>query len=54
MAMLRYLYAITIATVATVLFVAVDTLEPNPRFARVLQVLIIVVAAAAVIDQLMP
>jgi hypothetical protein len=45
--MLRYLYAITIATVATVLFVAVDTLEPNRRFARVLQVLIVVVAAAA-------
>jgi hypothetical protein len=52
--MLRYLYAITIATAAAVLFVAVDTLEPNPRFARVLQVLIVVVAAAAVIDQLMP
>ena len=51
---LQLLYAITMSFTAAVLFVAVDKLEPNPRFARVLQFLIVVAAVAAVINQLAP
>jgi len=42
---LQLLYAITISFTAAVLFVAVDKWEPNRRFARVGEVLIVVAAA---------
>jgi hypothetical protein len=45
-------YVITIGSAAAALFVAVDWLEPNYWFARVLKLLILVAAAAAVINRL--
>ena len=47
------LYVITIGSGAAALFVAVDWLEPNYRFARVLKVLILIAAAAAIINRLL-
>jgi len=45
-------YVIMIGSAAAALFVAVDWLEPNYWFARVLKLLILVAAAAAIINRL--
>jgi hypothetical protein len=46
-------YAFIIGYAAATLFVAIDRLEPNYWFARVLQVLVVLTAAAAIINQLL-
>jgi hypothetical protein len=40
--------------VATILFVSVDAIEPNRRYASVLKLLIVFVSAAAIARRLMP
>ena len=46
-------YTFIVAYAAATLFVAIDRLEPNYWFARVLQVLVVLAAAAAIINQLL-
>jgi len=48
------LYNFIICLVAAVLYVAVNKLEPNPREAAGLKILIIGVAGAAIVAHLMP
>jgi hypothetical protein len=45
-------YAFVIAYSAAALFFAIDRLEPNQWFAGVLQVLVVLAAAAAIINRL--
>ena len=44
----------SICIVATILFVSVDAIEPNRRYASVLKLLIVFVSAAAIARRLMP
>jgi hypothetical protein len=46
-------YAFVIGYAAATLFFAIDRLEPNHWFARVLQVLVVLAAAAAIINRLL-
>ena len=48
-----FLSRLRIGSAAAALFVAVEWLEPNYWFARVLKLLILVAAAAAIINQLL-
>ncbi len=48
------IYVFGICVVAAVLFVTVDKIEPNRRYAMVLKVLIVFVSAAAIARRLMP
>ena len=48
------IYVFGISFVATVLFFAVDNIEPNHRNALVLKLLIILVSVAAIAGRLMP
>ena len=52
--LLLALYVATIGSAAAALFVAIDWLEPNYQFARVLKLLVFVAAAAAIINRLLP
>ena len=51
---LAVIYAFGISVVAAILFVAVDNIEPNRRYALVLKLLIVFVSVAAVAGRLMP
>jgi hypothetical protein len=48
------LYSLVICLVAAVLYVAVNNLEPDRREATALKILIIGLAGAAILAQLMP
>jgi hypothetical protein len=48
------MYVFGISFVGTILFVAVDKIEPNRRYALVLKFLIIFVSVAAIARRLMP
>jgi hypothetical protein len=52
--MLALIYVFGVCVVATILFVAVDDLEPNRRYASVLKFLIVFVSAAAIARRPMP
>jgi hypothetical protein len=47
-------YVFSICVVATILFVAVDEIEPNRRYASVLKFLIVFVSGIAIAGRLMP
>ena len=47
-------YVFSICIVATILFVSVDAIEPNRRYASVLKLLIVFVSAAAIARRLLP
>jgi hypothetical protein len=48
------LYVFVISNVAAMLFVAVNNIEPNRRYASALKFLIVVVSVAAIARRLMP
>jgi hypothetical protein len=50
---LLLVYAFIVGYAAAALFVAINRLEPNYWFARVLQVLVVLAAAAAIINRLL-
>jgi hypothetical protein len=52
--MLAFIYVLSICVVAAMLFVAVNEIEPNRRYASVLKFLIVFVSAAAIAGRLMP
>jgi hypothetical protein len=52
--MLAFIYVFSICGVATMLFVAVNAIEPNRRYASALKLLIVFVSAAAIAGRLMP
>jgi hypothetical protein len=52
--MLDFIYVLTIWSVAVVLFVSVDKLEPNRRLALALKFLILAVGVVAVARRLLP
>ena len=52
--MLAFIYVFSIWVVATMLFVAVNAIEPNRRYALALKFLIVFVSVAAVAGRLMP
>jgi hypothetical protein len=52
--MLAFIYIFSICVVGAILFVAVDDLEPNRRYASVLKLLIVFVSAVAIARRLMP
>jgi hypothetical protein len=52
--MLADIYIFGIISVGTVLFLAVDKIEPNRRYASVLKFLIIFVSVAAIARRLVP
>ena len=52
--MLAFIYVFSIWAVATILFAAVNAVEPNRRYASVLKLLIVFVSVAAVAGRLMP
>ena len=49
-----FVYIFGICVIAATLFVAIDNIEPNQRFASVLKFLIIFVSVAAVARRLEP
>ena len=51
--MLAFIHVFSICVVATILFMAVDDLEPNRRYASVLKFLIVFVSVAAVAGKLL-
>ena len=51
--MLAFIHVFSICIVAAILFVAVDDLEPNRRYASALTYLIVFVSVAAVAGRLM-
>ena len=51
--MLAFIHIFSVCVVAAILFVAVDDLEPNRRYALVLKFLIVFVSVAAVAGRLM-
>ncbi len=52
--MLALIYVIAIWVVAAILFMTVDKIEPNRRYALVLKVLIVFVAGVAIASRVMP
>jgi hypothetical protein len=52
--MLGFSYVLSICVVATILFVAVEDLEPNRRYGSALKLLIVFVSAVAIARRLMP
>jgi hypothetical protein len=50
---LAFIYVFGICVVATILFVSVDEIEPNPRLALTLKFLIVFVSAVAIAGRLM-
>jgi hypothetical protein len=52
--MLPFIYVFSICVVAAILFMAVDEVEPNRRYALVLKFLIVFVSAVAIARRLMP
>jgi hypothetical protein len=48
------IYVFGISVVAAMLFVAVNNVEPNRRYALVLELLIVFVSVAAIAGRLMP
>jgi hypothetical protein len=52
--MTAFIYIFSIWVVATTLFVAVNNVEPNRRYALALKFLIVFVSAAAIAGRLMP
>jgi hypothetical protein len=48
------LYSVIIRLVTAVLYAAVNNLEPNPRDATSLKLLIVALAGAAILSHLMP
>jgi hypothetical protein len=51
--MLAFIHVFSICVVATMLFVSVDEIEPNPRLALALKFLIVLVSAVAIAGRLM-
>ena len=51
--MLAFIHVFSICVVAAILFVSVDEIEPNRRYALVLKFLIVFVSVAAVAGRLM-
>jgi hypothetical protein len=51
---LAVMYVFGISVVAAILFVAVDNIEPNRRYALALKFLIVFVSVAAVAGRLIP
>ena len=51
--MLAFIYVLSICVVAAMLFVAVNEIEPNRRYASVLKFLIVFVSVAAVAGKLL-
>jgi hypothetical protein len=52
--MLVFIHVFSICVVAAILFVSVDEIEPNRRYASVLKLLIVFVSAVAIARRLMP
>ncbi len=52
--MLAFIYVVGIWVVATILFMGVDKIEPNRRYALVLKVLVVFVAGVAIASRVMP
>jgi hypothetical protein len=52
--MLAFISVFGIWVVATIMFVAVNAIEPNRRYALVLKFLIVFVSTAAIARRLMP
>jgi hypothetical protein len=52
--MLAFIHIFSVCVVATILFAAVDDLEPNRRYASVLKFLIVFVSVAAIAGRLTP
>jgi hypothetical protein len=51
--MLGLIYIIAIWVIATILFVTVDKIEPNRRYALVLKLLIVFISGVAIAGRLM-
>ncbi len=52
--MLASIYVFSVCVVGAILFVGVDKIEPNRRYALVLKFLIVFVSAMAIAGRLMP
>jgi hypothetical protein len=52
--MLAFIHVFSISVVATMMFVAVNAVEPNRRYASVLKFLVVFVSVAAIAGRLMP
>jgi hypothetical protein len=51
--MLAFIHIFSVCVVAAILFVSVDEIEPNRRYASVLKLLIVFVSVAAIAGRLM-
>jgi hypothetical protein len=51
--MLAFIHVFSICIVATILFVSVEAIEPNHRYASVLKLLIVFVSAVAIAGRLL-